>query len=546
MDTPEQQSQPDAAADAPTVANPAIHEEPTAETPAAVDATQVFPVLMAEITDEVPLVSDRPVRAPGYRRPHLTFVAVACVFGLALAVVLPPLAGFDEGVHFLRAWHISNGHVGAETGHRVNDPTRDLGAYVPEGLDRGLRTLLLDGILRPDNARRVWSHVGDAAPSGPPTFVDFSAAAVYPPVPYLPSAAGIRVGRLFGASPFVLVLLARMAELAAFIALMALAIRRLPSRRWVLVVLALTPVALFQAATISADAITNAFAALVIADALALTTCDEGAVPRGLVIETVLATVALALCKQPYILAAGLLLLPAWRHRRQIGAVIVATFVVSGSVALVWTHWANDHYLAPDFLPPVLGGHANYANNNVQPKDQLAYLRGHPFAFAGAVGRMIADHGASIAHDMFVQVSYWHVPGLIAVLAAVALVAIVVVDAGRLPGGAAMRILGLVLAAATVVISLFLAYVGWNAVRAPRIDGYQGRYLVVVLTLVALLAMPYRAASRVRPHDPGDGRSTGMLVSREGRIDTIALVVVACTGALLLVIVIGLGWHAYR
>ena len=198
-------------------------------------------------------------------------------------------------------------------------------------------------------------------------------------------------------------------------------------------------------------------------------------------IETVLATVGLALCKQPYILAAGLLLLPAWRHRRQIGAAIVATFAVSGVLALAWAHWANDHYLAPDFLPPSLGGHANYANNNVQPKDQLAYLRGHPFAFAGAVGRMITNHGGSIAHDLVAQVSYWHVPGLIAILAGCVLVVVVVVDAGRLPGGAAMRVLGLVLAAFTVLVSLFLAYVGWNAVRAPRIDGYQGRYLLVVL-----------------------------------------------------------------
>ena len=61
-------------------------------------------------------------------------------------------------------------------------------------------------------------------------FVDFAAAAVYPPVPYLPSAIGIRIGRLFGASPFILVLLARLADLAAFIALVALAIRRLPDR----------------------------------------------------------------------------------------------------------------------------------------------------------------------------------------------------------------------------------------------------------------------------------------------------------------------------
>ncbi len=550
MDTPKQESQrTPATADTPPVVNPAIHEEPTAETFPAVDTTQDLPVVMAELAPESgdsepehrrPLISVR-----WYRRPHLAFIAVACVFGLALTVTLPPLAGFDEGVHFLRAWHVSNGHVGAETGHRVGDPGRTLGAYVPDGLERGLSTLLLDGILRRDNARRVWSHFGDPAPSGPPTFVDFSAAAVYPPVPYAPSAVGIRVGRVFGASPFVLVLLARLAELAAFIGLIALAIRRLPSRRWVIALLALSPVALFQAATISADAITNAFAVLVIADALALTACEQGTVPRALLLETMLATVALALCKQPYILAAGLLLLPAWRHRRQIGAAIVATFAVGGTLALIWTHWANDHYLAPDFLPPSLGGHANYANNNVQPKDQLAYLRSHPFAFAGAVGRMITGHGASIAHDLVAQVSYWHVPGLIAVLAGCVLIAGVVLDAGPLAGGGAMRILGLALAAVTVLVSLFLAYVGWNAVRAPRIDGYQGRYLLVVLAIIGVVIMPDRM-TRARGGLGDDAPVSGRVLTTGGdRIGSVALVLIGCSAALLLAIEVGLALHSY-
>jgi len=39
------------------------------------------------------------------------------------------------------------------------------------------------------------------------------------------------------------VLLARLVNLAAFIAIVALAIRRLPTRAWVLAALALTPVA---------------------------------------------------------------------------------------------------------------------------------------------------------------------------------------------------------------------------------------------------------------------------------------------------------------
>src|SRR4029078_8669128 len=136
-----------------------------------------------------------------------------------------------------------------------------------------------------------------------------------------------------------LILLGRLGELAAFIALVALAVRRLPSRAWILAVVALMPVALFQAATVSSDAITNALALLVIADALALTVQPVDRVPRGLLIETILATIGLALCKQPYLLVGALLVIPAWRHRRQIGAALAVTLVVGGGLALAWTRW---------------------------------------------------------------------------------------------------------------------------------------------------------------------------------------------------------------
>ena len=88
----------------------------------------------------------------------------------------------------------------------------------------------------------MWSHVGDPAPTGKPVFVDFAAAAVYPPVPYVPSAIGIRIGRLFRrVAVHARVARRGSADLAAFIALVALAIRRLPTPV-VLAILALTPV----------------------------------------------------------------------------------------------------------------------------------------------------------------------------------------------------------------------------------------------------------------------------------------------------------------
>jgi uncharacterized membrane protein len=361
-------------------------------------------------------------------------------------------------------------------------------------------------------------------------FVDFAAAAVYPPVPYIPSAIGIRVGRLLGASPFLLVLLARLADLAAFIALVALAIRRLPTRGWVLAILALAPVAVFQAATVSADVVTTALAILVVADAIALMARPVDDVPRALVVETVVVTLALALCKQPYFLAAALLLLPAWRHRRSLGAVFGATLAFGGVLALAWTRWANDHYLAPNFLPPSIGGHRNYANNNVQPTPQIEYLQHHPFAFVSAVGRTVTDHGVKTLHDMMVQITFWHVPGWLAFLVGFGVVVVIALDTEPLAGGRPLRVYALSLAAVTVVVSLFLAYVGWNSLRAPRIDGFQGRYLAVMIAIVALVIRGSRATPRPNAWY---------------RLDNLNVWLAAWSALMLLAVEVGLARHSY-
>jgi hypothetical protein len=102
-----------------------------------------------------------------------------------------------------------------------------------------------------------------------------------------------------------------------------------------------------------------------------------------------------------------------------------------------------------------------------------------------------------------------------------------------------MRTLGLSLAAVTVVASLFLAYIGWNALRAPRIDGYQGRYLLVVLALVALVLVPDPATRPAR-----DGSASG-LASMRTRVGGRTGWLVVWSALVLLLVEIGLLWHSY-
>jgi uncharacterized membrane protein len=90
-----------------------------------------------------------------------------------------------------------------------------------------------------------------------------------------------------------------------------------------------------------------------------------------------------------------------------------------------------------------------------------------------------------------------------------------------------MRAVGLGLAALTVFVSLLLAYIGWNALHAPRIDGFQGRYLLLVLALIALMIRP-------------DGK-------RPARFDVsrVGVWLAGWMALMLLLVEVGLAWHSY-
>ena len=72
-----------------------------------------------------------------------------------------------------------------------------------------------------------------------------------------------------------------------------------------------------------------------------------------------------------------------------------------------------------------------------------------------------------------------------------------------------------------------LAYVGWNALHAPRIDGFQGRYLLLVFALLALVIRPMAKAHRA------------------STCERAGLWLVGWSAVMLLTVEIGLAWHSY-
>jgi uncharacterized membrane protein len=287
-----------------------------------------------------------------------------------------------------------------------------------------------------------------------------------------------------------MVLLARLAQLLAYAALVVLAVRRIPKRKLVLAVCALAPVTILQAATVNADALTIAFTLLVVAEAFHLADLDPDDIGVAQLVEAGGALVALALAKQPYILVAAFFIVPMWKHRGRIARVLGVELGLAAIATALWTHWAQGSYVPPNYKYFAGDLKHNFAYVHVDPGKQFSFVRSHPFSFLAAMARTIVHTRVDLFRETFVQAPGLRPAVFLAILAVVVLVGAVLVDADAVAGGALTRWIAVGVTVVLTVATFLSAYAGWNAVGAPQIDAFQGRYLFPIVTVFVIVAIP--------------------------------------------------------
>lgn len=174
----------------------------------------------------------------------------------------------DEIAHFSRAYEISNGVLVTKKLDNGN-----LGGYVPHAFTD------MDGLNFENNSLK---------PKPNPTFlkagmdklkdvsinqvdkveIAYSNSALYSPITYAPQAIAVLISRMFDLSFFTSFIFTRFVVLALFIAIVAAAIRIAPTKKWAFLAIALLPMCIQQASSVSGDALIIAFSLLFVASFL--------------------------------------------------------------------------------------------------------------------------------------------------------------------------------------------------------------------------------------------------------------------------------------
>jgi uncharacterized membrane protein len=404
-------------------------------------------------------------------RPDRFFLLAGLLYGLAFVFATPPFQVPDEPAHFYRAYAVSEGNPSAQ--YREGGEA-GLGAVLPASLEElgaGYKEELAFHSERRIAPERILRSLEVPLEPERRRFVDFRTSAQFTLVPYLPQAAGIAVARWLGAPALGLLYAARLANLLAATALIALALRRMPSFPWLMTMLALTPMAVFLRGSASADTFTMAAAFLLAGTAAGLAWAGEARGGWGDVAILTACSAALCFSKPVYLpLAFVVLLIPADRlpgGRRAPALLLFAAVTAAAFGVGMATAGAVD-------LPVRLDA-------PVDRDRQIESALEEPFRVAWILTEDYLRMGRRYLAQVVGQLGWLdaNLPKPLLWGYAFLLGLLVLFDARRTvsvsPG---QRLLLALVALATLALVSASQYAAWTPYGADYVEGIQGRYFI--------------------------------------------------------------------
>jgi uncharacterized membrane protein len=419
------------------------------------------------------------------REPAVLFALLSLLAGALLVAITPPLRGPDEAQHFLRAFGVAQGDLVP----RMVDAQGHKGLYLPARIDRELKFFEDSKFAHRVPGFTYWDVFAAHAQQPPapsadedvPVFVLYGGAEGYSPVPYLPYAAAILIGRAAHLDFLAMLYLTRAFGLLAATAIAAFAIALVPRLKWAFLLIALLPSALYGRAVVSADGPSLACAMMAVALMLRGTLVPASDRPGQQSLWLALG----ALAKPPQL---ALILLEAmkrpareWpRHCKSVAVVVLPSVILAG----LWTVAGSADVAAYRML-----GYMNVQLEQFDPIWKLRFMTVEPLLFPRLLISLFTDYGFQLWQQLIgvlgwldVPLPGWTYPVLTALLVSSFIGPL---GADRATGRRIARACGLAVLGYCFAV-VFIFFLVWTAIDATQIDGVQGRYFVPALPALAL------------------------------------------------------------
>lgn len=397
--------------------------------------------------------------------PERYLISVLVAFGLLTSLLIPVGGGFDEETHLMRVWEMSALEF---------IPNQKLGTELPFPAVYWELSYRRQVFVRPVEPG-LWQKYGSAALDELDyIYQGVKTRSVYSPLLLLPQSVVMRyLGRKFDLPALPVFYATRWAGLLSYMLLTWLAVRLIPFGKWTLAISATLPVAVLQASTISADAISNGAALLMIAGSL-WSAQKQTLGWKEMFVLFVLFFLLFSgkLNIVPLAVLPFLLLRPQQFKVRHGYWVLLAIALVLMIIEVVgWNVLAYNRL--------------ETAMERANPMEQVRYILASPFGFAETLKNDIFQRGLSYFLDglAIYGYNYWPIPHPVYWLSAAALVAAVFSEKS-IPSPtprALWMLFGLFIL--TYLATIAAMYVTFTPVGSRVIDGVQGRYFLTVWPL---------------------------------------------------------------
>jgi len=194
-----------------------------------------------------------------FLQPANLLLIIGLIFGIAISVLAPFGTGFDEEAHLARVYDISGLNL------LPNRSIYDKTIYFAE-----FHSLTYRRFFYRDQGAQMFTPDYFNVRANYDSMAIESTMSIYPPLMFFPQAVVAGVGwRLLDLPIIPVAIIMRVVTLLLYLAGSWLAIKTIPTGKWVLLAVALLPTSLYQAATVNGDGYTNAVSFLFIAVVLA-------------------------------------------------------------------------------------------------------------------------------------------------------------------------------------------------------------------------------------------------------------------------------------
>jgi uncharacterized membrane protein len=399
-------------------------------------------------------------------------------FGIPMILLIPPGAGYDEEDHLVRVWEISAFSFipGQLSVQEMKYPTmfRDL-AY---------RQQAVAGIIDMDFWQR---YAATSLYERGYVHREINTKSVYSPALLLPQAITMRsLGRQANLPALTVLYLCRLAGLVSYLILVWLAIRLMPFGNWILLVLATSPMALFQATTISTDSISNGIGFLFIAGCLNVAGFKElGWRECGNLVVLIFLLFLAKLNLIPLILL-PFLLIPRSRFT-QMG---IYAFLIAITVILFMIEVTGWNIITSTRLDPLMANEANLTA-------QLLYILGHPLLFFQTLIKDFVTNGLIYLQGWIDGYGYyyWTPPQFVSLFFLLSLGYAIFITPASEQVSNRFRIVFILIFAASYLATIMSLYLTFTPVGSDQVFGVQGRYFIP-LALPLFLALSSFAGTK--------------------------------------------------